>query len=196
MKAWYKIIIGVLIGLLASGTFLLVVAPPRGTSLVLLPLPTPEPIVVHVSGAVLNPGIYSLPCNSRVADAINTAGGSIKTADLEAINLAAFIFDGEKITVPVYGEDISTDSINDDFSSIQDTNSILKMLSKDNPLNINTANQEELESLPGIGPSKASEIIQYRQMHGKFHQIDDLLNVPGIGPAIYNEIVDLITIVD
>jgi competence protein ComEA len=99
-KDWWKIVFGVLCGLLAGGLILLVSSQPRGEAVRLEALPSPAPLLVHVAGEVANPGVYSLADGSRVQDAIQAAGGASAKADVQAINLAEMLEDGNWVTVP------------------------------------------------------------------------------------------------
>jgi len=175
-------------GMLAAGVLLVLVNRPPGKAVQLLPPPTPQPIVVHVTGAVSNPGVYSLPAGARVEAALLAAGGASADADLETLNLAAFLQDGEKICVPQQIED-PADPETPEASRPLPTESGL-----DGLVNINTANQAEMESLPGIGPVLAEAILEYRQVHGPFKDTTAILDVPGIGPSVYEQIKDLITV--
>jgi competence protein ComEA len=100
MKSWCALALGVVLGILSAGVILLSSQPPRGNEITLLPPPTPIPIKVHISGEVQNPSVYALPVNSRVQDAINTAGGFTENADINALNLAAQLIDGNRVQVP------------------------------------------------------------------------------------------------
>jgi competence protein ComEA len=173
---------GTLTGLLAAGILYLLVSQPRGQPVRLLPLPTPSPFQVHVVGAVNAPGVYQLARGSIVQDALTAAGGPAAEANLAAINLAASLNDSQQVYVPYAGETpppaASSGSSN--------------MASADLHLNPNTATAPELERLPGIGPSLAQAIVEYRQSHGPFQRPEDLLQVPGIGPAKLGQIEGLI----
>jgi competence protein ComEA len=136
---------------------------PVVTSIVAPPL-----LVVDVQGEVRTPGVYELPINSRVNDAIKAAGGAKSNADLSFINQARLIKDGEQI----YIEGKSTLSTNNHRSSIVS-----------GIININRATAKELDKLPGIGPVIASRIIEYRKTNGFFQSIDDLKKVQGIGAS-------------
>ncbi len=127
-------------------------------------------LVVDVAGAVRRPGLYRLRAGSRIADAIAAAGGATRKAQLDAVNLAAPIADGEQIVVPgrVPGAAAAAPAAGSSPSA---------------PLDLNTATLEQLEALPGIGPVTAQKILDYRQAHGPFHSVDELQGVPGIGPA-------------
>lgn len=140
-------------------------------------------IVVHITGEVVNEGIVKLVEGSRVVDAIESAGGATKEANLSKINLAYLLEDGTKLYIPnINDEDdkeyISNSSINSETGNSKKT---LKV-------NINTAKSEELQKLPGIGEAMASRIITYRKENGKFNKIEDLKNVSGIGDTKFNNI--------
>ena len=143
------------------------------------PTPTPGLLRVYVSGAVQHPDVYLLPPGSIVKDALLAAGGAITEADLININLAHAVADGEQVHVPRTGESpVRLPSV--------------ELLSQAK-VNINTADQAALEALPGIGPELAQRILDYRQVHGPFAQIEDLLDVPGIGAGILEKIREEIT---
>lgn len=135
-------------------------------------------IVVHVAGMVASPGVYELPDGSRVKDAIEAAGGAVEGADLDALNLAALISDGEKIFVPKPGETIAANEAG----------------SSQGRININSASQAQLEELPGIGPVIAARIVEYRQQHGPFKSIKQLMEVQGIGAKTFEALRDFITV--
>lgn len=148
-------------------------------------------IIVYVCGAVKENKVVTLKENSRVCDAIEAVGGLNKDADLTNINLAYILEDGEKIYVPKKGEEISNNS-----SATSQTSSYTTFSSstlKNNKININKATQTELETIPGVGPSTALKILDYREKNGKFSKIEDIKNVSGIGDAKYEKIKDYIT---
>lgn len=165
-------------------------------------------IIVHVSGAVNQEGIVELNPNSRIADAIDKAGGLGEDAYIDKINLAYVLEDGMKIYIPNVNEktqnqDLSNTSDNADNyvtkeSGVQaantDDTTRVNSQSSNKKININKATESELESLPGIGPSTAQKIINYRNEKGKFNNIEDIKNVSGIGDSKYNNIKDLISI--
>jgi competence protein ComEA len=194
MKNGWAIAFGVVGGLIGSAVILLASSPPRGEAIHLLPPPTASPLVVHVSGGVVHQGVYQLPRGSRVQDAIASAGGLLPNADAQSLNLAALLKDGEKIWVPISSSSEEESQSETKVSSIplQSTNQAFQA----NPalININTASQLELESLPGIGPALAQRIIAYRQEHGAFARTEDIVAVPGIGEATYERIKNLITV--
>lgn len=167
-------------------------------------------IIVHVSGAVNQEGIVELNPNSRIADAIDKAGGLREDAYIDKINLAYVLEDGMKIYIPNVNEktqnqDLSNISDNADnyvtkesgvqAANTDDTNKVNSNSQSNNKkININKATESELESLPGIGPSTAQKIINYRNEKGKFNNIEDIKNVSGIGDSKYNNIKDLISV--
>jgi competence protein ComEA len=130
-------------------------------------------LVVDVAGAVLNPGVYSLPINSRVVDAIAAAGNVLKGADVSDINLARILKDGEQIYV--YAASRGSTSSRTTARTAPPRSS--------GPIAINRATAKELEALDGIGPVLASRIIAYRNANGPFVTLESLLEVSGIGPA-------------
>lgn len=143
---------------------------------------TNKAIMVHIFGEVNNPGIITLFEGDRVIDAINKAGGSKSTADLNRVNLARRISDEEKIYIPKIGEKIENKNIDvDDLYHNQDK------------ININNANVKQLESLPGIGAVKAKAIIDYRK-EKRFESIDELLKIKGIGVKTLQNIKDMVTV--
>ncbi len=190
MKPWQLVLVGVFSGLLSAALVLLISAPPR-SEIILLTIKTPSPWVVHVSGAVVAPGVYEVPPMSRVKDVIERAGGLLPQANTEVINLAAPLKDGSKIRIPFLGEEATPLPLDNvpmpegyDEASGADSNR----------LDINQASVEQLETLPGIGRTRAEAIIEYRQKHGKFDTIEQIQNVPGIGPGIFEQIRELITV--
>lgn len=139
-------------------------------------------IYVHICGAVINPGVYKVPAGTRVYQALELAGGSSDDAYLSGINLADKLADGQKVYIPSEGENaegiLSTDS--------GDVQSVM--------ININTASEAELMTLPGIGQSRAKDIINYRVKNGLFESIDDIMKVSGIKEAAFEKIKDLIKV--
>lgn len=131
-----------------------------------------EKIIIYIIGCVKTPGVYELDVDSRVSNAVDAAGGLSETADLTKINLAYKLEDGQKITIPSINDKTDEDSTYEDFITDSPENTIsqtnLTNSSKSNIVNINSATQTELETLPGIGPSIASKIISYRNENGKF----------------------------
>ena len=130
-------------------------------------------LVIDVAGSVRRPGLYRLREGSRIDDAIAAAGGPTAKAQLDTVNLAAPIADGEQIVVPGRGAGGAAPTASPAAAGS----------SPSAPLDLNTATLEQLESLPGIGPVTAQKILDFRQAHGAFHAVAELEGVPGIGPA-------------
>lgn len=152
-----------------------------------------EKIVIHITGAICNEGIYELEENSRIADAVKMAGGLKEDADLKQINLAYVLEDGMKINIPSKNESTNEPSNNtESYITKENLNSFNN--AKTSKVNINSATQTELETLPGIGPSTALKIINYRKEKGKFNKIEDIKNVNGIGESKFNKIKEFIKI--
>jgi competence protein ComEA len=160
----------------------IVIEPPAPTA-------TQGPIRVYVSGAVASPDVYTVPPNAILRDVLNSAGGTSADADLSALNLAAVLEDGDHVHVPRIGESPTSAPISQSGS---DTGGALPVAG--GLININTASQADLESLPGIGPAIAGRIIAYREDNGPFPNIEAVQNVSGIGPAIFDQIKALITV--
>ncbi|MFH1561556.1 MAG: helix-hairpin-helix domain-containing protein [Patescibacteria group bacterium] len=146
-------------------------------------------IVVDLSGQLVNPGVYHLQSGSRVMDAVDLAGGFSKQIDQnwvdKNLNLARKLTDGEKIYFPKIGEITQTEALA--VGSVKGTTS-------SGLVNINSANQSQLETLTGIGPSFANRIIEYRQSNGGFKSIEEIMAVSGIGTKTFEKIKDQITI--
>ena len=134
-----------------------------------------KPIKVYLTGQVKSPGVLTLSEGARVEDAIKLAGGTLPDADLDRINLARKLKDEGMYHVPAVGEEIS-DNMDPDAASA---------MGSDAKVNINEADQAQLETLNGIGPSKAQKIIQYREENGDFQSIEELMNVSGIGEKTF-----------
>ena len=193
MRQIAYMLIGVLAGFILAGAIFIVTRLPAGQPIALEPSPTKVPIEVHVVGAVVRPGVYSLPEGSRVQDAIDAAGGLLSEVDASSINLAAKVEDGQQLQIgPGGAVSASPTKVGGAPFSVVPTQPGTDTSSGD-LIDINTASLDELESLPGIGPTTAQNIIAYRNAHGPFQQIEDILNVPGIGPSTFDSIQDLIT---
>ena len=160
-------------------------------------------IVIDICGSIANEGILELDENSRISDAIEKAGGLKEGADLSQINLAFILSDGMKVYIPNI-KDKESDNKNEDKTNIYITkesgvNTIVGTSENNNQIsnmkiNINTADINELDKLPGIGDSTAQKIIDYRNENGKFNSIEDVKNVKGIGDSKFEKIKDFITI--
>lgn len=157
---------------------------------------TETTIVVHITGEIKNPGIIELSENARIADAIKSAGGVTKNADLDEVNLAYTLSDGQKINIPSKNKK----EVNNPKTYItsESGNNVIVEDSveggKNQKVNINEAKQEQLEELPGIGPSIAKKIIEHRNINGKFQSIEQLKEVSGIGEAKFSKIKDYIVV--
>jgi competence protein ComEA len=177
---------GVLVVLLLLGSRIVhrsapaqVVRPTPGTAPT-QPVSQPR-LVVDVVGAVRHPGLYRLPAAARIADAVERAGGPTKKADLDLVNLAAPLADGEQVVVPrkVAGGSAATAGGEPGSAS-------------SGPVQLSTATLEQLDALPGVGPVTAQKILDYRAQHGAFRSVDELDAVPGIGPARLDQLRDLV----
>src|SRR5215211_1907979 len=142
-------------------------------------------VAVHVAGHVRHPGLVRLPAGSRVQDAIRAAGGATSGADLDAINLARKLTDGEQIRVPAPGDPAPPPdpAVTPGASGTAPSA----------PLDLNTATPEQLDTLPGVGEVTANRIIAYRSAH-PFTTVDELLEVPGIGQRRFDQLKDLVTV--
>jgi competence protein ComEA len=146
---------------------------------------TTPPVLVHVVGAVAAPGVLELPPGARVVDAITAAGGATSEADLAQVNLAAPVLDGSQIRVPVVGEPPSGPVVVGPPAASSGTGAGGPT---GGPVDLNTATPTELESLPGVGPATAAAIVAWRDEHGPFTSVEQLLEVRGIGPAKFDAI--------
>ncbi|MDO5555963.1 MAG: helix-hairpin-helix domain-containing protein [Clostridia bacterium] len=150
-----------------------------------------EEIIVHITGEVENEGIIKINKNSRIADAIERAGGTTEYADLSKINLAYVIKDGQKIYIPNINDketQETQETMEQYITEEAGDNIVIEDKKIEEKVNINTASQTELETLSGIGPSTALKIINYRQENGEFKTIEDIKNVSGIGEAKFENI--------
>lgn len=136
-------------------------------------------LVVDVTGAVRRPGLYRLRDGARAADAIERAGGPTRTANLEAINLAAQLVDGQQLLVPRRGPP--------GVAGVTATAGVTS------PISLSSATAEQLDTLPGVGPVTAQKIVDYRTANGAFRSVEELDAVPGIGPARIEQLKDLVT---
>jgi len=140
---------------------------------------TPGPaVVVHVVGAVRRPGLYRLPEGSRNADAVARAGGATRAADLALVNLAAPVADGIQVVVPRRGSAAGAGGAGGAGAG---------------PVSLSSATLEQLDALPGIGPTTAQRILDFRAQHGAFRSVDELDAVPGFGPARVEQLRELVT---
>ena len=181
------VVVGLVALVLRSRATAPVIAPPAESGTVvpavaasptaLSSAPTSTTILVHVAGAVRRPGLYEITAGARIADAIDLARGPTPNADLDALNLAEPIVDGQKIEVPRKGQSVDVSAP----ATVPPGSSATPL--PGGVVNLNTADQAALETIPGIGPVTAQAIIAYRTEIGSFESIDQLLEVSGIGPA-------------
>jgi competence protein ComEA len=161
---------------------------PQAVTVVASASPSASPaasLVVHVAGAVLRPGVYTFAAGSRVGDAIAAAGGQAPGADVNSINLARPLTDGERVWIPRKGETPPPDPGGGPGSAGG---------ASGGKVNINTASASELENLPGIGPALAERIVEYRTQHGPFRTVKDLMKVTGIGEKKFAALEDQVTV--
>lgn len=147
----------------------------------------PADVTVHVAGAVADPGVHVLPAGARVVDAVDRAGGATTAAELDGLNLAAPVVDGQRIYVPEAGE-VDPASVAPGPPPVEGS------VAPSGPIDVNRATAAELERLPGVGPATAAAIVDDRERNGPFAAVDDLDRVPGIGPAKLDAIRDLVTV--
>lgn len=156
---------------------------------------TTEPlamVVVHVAGAVQAPGVYRLAEGSRVVDAVAAAGGMTGAADVDVVNLAALLRDGERVYVPEVGETVPVVVAGAGGGGGGEGGGDTAVAA--GPVNLNTATADELDGLPGVGPATAAAIIAHRDAHGPFASVDQLADVRGIGPAKLEALRGLVTV--
>ena len=192
MKNALYVLLGVMAGFVLAGVLVFVSRAPAGNAITLQPAPTDAPIAVHVIGAVPRPGLYEFPEGTRIQDAIDAAGGLLAEADSASLNLAALLEDGQQLNIPyALGSEpvlnATTLELPSSATSTPAANPNIDLI------DINTATLEEFDSLPGIGPTTAQKILDYRTTNGPFAAIEDIMNVSGIGPSTFEDIKDLIT---
>lgn len=147
----------------------------------------PPALVVHVVGAVREPGVRELPGGARILDAVSAAGGPTEDADLARLNLAAPVADGAQIRVPVLGEEPTGPLIVEPVPAET-------AVGAGEPVDLNAASAAQLESLPGVGPATAAAVIAWRDANGPFTSVEQLLEVRGIGPAKFEALRPLVTV--
>ncbi len=190
--------VAIIVLVVALVVVVVLMARAMGPEPVAVPLPAPEPatveptadtgddsarspaavVVVHVAGAVVEPGVVTVPEGTRVADVIDAAGGAVPDADLDAINLAAPVEDGQQVYLPHEGEAARP------FPGAGAAENSEPLV------NLNSADAPTLERLTGIGPALAAEIVAWRTEHGPLESVEDLLQVSGIGPATLERLRD------
>jgi competence protein ComEA len=209
---WRPFLFGLAVGLLSVPLILLLNRPPVGEPIALLPPPptvTPLLLRIHVVGAVKNPGVYYLSQTSIVQDGLDAAGGLLPDADPTGLNLASLLTDGQQLSVPTQPTRVptvpSTPTVGPGTPTLTpepatpiptaaSAPAAAAQPAAGNLININTAAQAELESLPRIGPAIAQRIIDYRTANGPFTTIEQIMNVKGIGPATFEQIKNFIAV--
>jgi competence protein ComEA len=163
---------------------------------------TPSDVVVQAAGAVAAPGVYELPVGARVDDLVKAAGGLTDRADADRVNLAAPVSDGERVWVPAQGEDAVPDVVAGMAGGAGSGSSAAggagaggaSPAVPSSPVDLNSATAEELDALPGVGPATATAILAYRDEHGRFSSVDELLEVRGIGEAKLDQLRSLVRV--
>lgn len=151
-------------------------------------------VVVHIAGSVLRPGVVELPAGSRVHEAIAAAGGAAPGADLNRLNLAGAVEDGQKIHVPQQGEPLPAGSGDPGGPVAGDRPDGSAGVPAASKINLNTAGVEELDGLPKVGPVLAQRIVDWRKEHGAFKAVEDLDAIDGVGPKMLEALLPLVTI--
>lgn len=177
-------------GIEASASVVYTTNLPSATEQQQIQQPAQIDIVVHIEGAVKQPGVFTLPYGSRVNDVLNLAGGPTEEADLARINLAAFLQDAVQIIIPTIGEEIATSTAN----YLQTGTNVAADTVNNSLVNINTADERILTTLPGVGPVIAGNIIAHREANGSFSSVEELRNVPRIGEVTMDRLRNLVTI--
>lgn len=144
-------------------------------------------VYIHICGAVKKPGVYTFEEEPHIVDVVKKAGGFTKKADQTSVNLAERVTDGTQLVISVKGKHKGTKEEPNSRSESSDSG-------KSDKVNINTASEQELMTLSGIGESKASEIVSYRKTNGAFHQIEEIMNISGIKEGVFSKIKDYITV--
>ncbi|MEO6467851.1 MAG: ComEA family DNA-binding protein [Acidimicrobiia bacterium] len=156
---------------------------------------TKPPYLVHVAGAVAHPGLIRVPSGARIADAIAAAGGGLADADLDRLNLAAKVTDGQRIPVAKIGAPGSSALVDGSATGTDPSaDGSTTGAAASGPIDLNTATETQLETLPGIGPSFAAAIIRERERRGGFTTVDQLRDVRGIGEKRFAELKPLVTV--
>ena len=148
--------------------------------------PPQSHLYVDIGGEVMKPGVYEVSEGTRLFEVIDKAGGLTEDADIDGINRAETVQDGQKIMIGRQGENPNENREDYSANTVTDTG--------EGKVNINTADAAALQTIPGIGPSKADRIIEYRESEGKFNEIDDIKNISGIGNKTFESIKEYITV--
>jgi competence protein ComEA len=151
-------------------------------------------LYVDISGEVERPGVYEVSEGTRLFEVIEQAGGLTDEADIDSLNRAETVADGQKILIAAKGENSSGSQGSQSGSGTNNGSGTGSGTTSEGKVNINMAESAELQTIPGIGPSKAARIIEYRQSNGNFSSIEDIQNVSGIGSKTFESIKDYITV--
>lgn len=151
---------------------------------------TPTEYAVYICGAVKHPGVYRFSKTARVCDVIEAAGGFTENAATTSVNQARYITDGEQIEIVSQKQWRKSQQQGQKSSSAEDGS----VIQENGKININTATETELMTLPGVGQSKAKAIIDYRTQNGSFQKVEDIMQVPGIKEGVFNQIKDSVTV--
>ncbi len=188
------LVMGLFFLVILLGTVYLLRRPEPAALTIVTPMPRATPtvamILVDVRGAVVRPGVYSLPAGSRVQDALAQAGDVTADSDARGLNAARRLNDGEQIHVPTRSEAAATPVFTPERGDRAATPTSTRVAS----VNVNTATAEQLDTLPGIGPALAQRIVEYREQNGEFTRIQDLKQVRGIGDALFDQIKNLVVL--
>ncbi len=160
--------------------------PPSHVAAPVASQPVSSRVVVHVAGEVVRPGVYELQTPARVNQAIDLAGGATPTGDLNGLNLAAPLADGERVYVPTVGEV--------DPAGVPSGAPVAAASTPPGPIDLNSGSAADFDTLPGVGPATAAAIVDDRERNGPFASVDDLDRVPGIGPAKLEALRELVTV--
>lgn len=192
LARYRQFLFGLFTGLGSVAVILLVARQPAGKPVTLIPpepTATARPLRVYVTGAVYTPGVYEFEPGEIVQAALEAAGGVAPDGTADGLNLAAPLFDGQQIIVPLKGATPPATA-----ASTVGAAPPLPTAQPAGPININTATAAELETLPRIGPVTAQKIVEYREQHGPFQSIEDIKRVSGIGDATFEAIKALIVV--
>jgi competence protein ComEA len=197
LRRYQQFLFGLLAGLCATALLLIIARRPAEHPVILPPAPTARPLRVFVTGAVVAPGVYSLPQGSIAQDALTAAGTTYPWADLSHINLAQPLVDGDQLAIPAM---TPSPEPADQPTTVGPGPATAWPVTTPAPaataqkINLNTATATELDTLPGIGPVMAQRILDYRAQHGPFARPEDLLEVSGIGETTFNRIKEAVVV--
>lgn len=202
-NGFFQLIIGLFLGLFAGVGGLTLTNQTRPAPIEIVPpvptvtpgpTATPKPISVYINGAVQSPGIYEIPPESRLELLLEMAGGLTQVAYEPGVNLALLLQDGQQVYIRT-NEEVATNAQTGANVGLESSGTITESTAGSAAkINLNTAKKEELEEIPGVGPSTADKILAYREDNGPFTLIEDIMNVSGIGEAKFDKMKDAITV--